>query len=412
MKTIQEAFAALDIYIQPQDLIAFERTLIHFEIRGAHPLTLNSQMIGVHPVVFTSADRQALFQIFRTTEADVAHASRSAPFINQTFKVVSDPFNLFCIWLVHLSFTQISDEKARHDFAVGIIKYLHYKFFTSLVNHDLRHGADESVMLAAVNSLNRKFDLIVYGTWKKMIEARSEDVVSIQSIHHDALVTATDDKAVLYVISDTQTRIRDKINNICDVYYDFHKRGVKIASSAATTTDLDGEKILVQKAQTFDAMVTDLVTSVVNVNTFIDMHVITQVSAEFSSTSRDLLKVTLIRMSETASRQVMTGHFDDEIKEKGQLIHVGIKALISAVVLVSFRYCVNNKIPLKNKAAVWIKLRDMYSSSRVNDADVIAIKTSVGMFIDSIGETSREATKSSLRLAVIMYLIYRCLKYL
>lgn len=105
-------------------------------------------------------------------------------------------------------------------------------------------------MLATINSLNRRFDIIVYGTWRKTIEMRSRDLIDPdpnKNIHAETIKTAVPDNLVTYVVTDTQTRIRSKIGTISSIYYDYHRDGIKINSSAATTTDPEGEKILVKE---------------------------------------------------------------------------------------------------------------------------------------------------------------------
>jgi len=93
-------------------------------------------------------------------------------------------------------------------------------------------------------------------------------------------------------------------------------------------------------------------------------------------------------------------------------IYIGARALIAAIIQTSLRYCINNRIPLSNRSQVWVNLKNVYSSSRVSTPEILAVKQSVEYFVDSLNRTKRESTKASLRLAVIMYCVYKSFKYL
>lgn len=412
---ILDQFNTLGVELTKKTIRNFNQHVLRWELRDSHPLSLNTQLLGVHTIVFIPADRAALFEIFALSESEVSARIRKCPSIDRNHRVASDPFNLFSIWLLHEAVRQIEDPDERKEFQLSVAKYLHYKFFTSLVNHYFPHRADEAVMLATINSLNRRFDIIVYGTWRKTIEARAMDLVSPDpkiNIHAQTIATGQDDAQFMYVVTDVQTRIRAKIGTVSGIYYDFHRDGVKIQSAASTKTDAEGEKILVQRASTFDTMTTALVSDVLNINAFIDAKLIRQITSLFPAVSPTLLRVTLEQMSERATEQSKNGTFEDTVKVNGLTEYTGIKALIQATVEVSFRYCVHNRIPLNSKYKIFDALRNRYSSSHVNDPDILSIKNSYGAFIDSIGRVSRAATKASLRIAMIMYVITRCFAYL
>lgn len=415
MHHILDQFNKLDVKLTKMNIRHFNQLVLNWELKDSHPLSLNTQLLGVHTIVFLPPDRAALFNLFALTESDVLNAIKKCPSVDRNHRVASDPFNLFSVWLMHIAEEQIEDIDVRQEFQLSVAKYLHYKFFTSIVNHYFPHRADEAVMLATINSLNRRFDIIVYGTWRKTIEARAKDLVDPdpkKNIHADTIKTGQDDQSIMYVVTDTQTRIRSKIGTISSIYYDYHRDGIKINSASAVTTDPEGEKILVQRASTFDAMTTSIVSDLLNVNAFVDQRLVRYVTSVFPAVSATLLRVTLEQLSETATQQSKTRTLEDTKKDKDLTIYVGLKSLVQATVEVSFRYCVYNKIPLTSKGKVFDALRNRYSSSHVNDPDILSIKESYGRYIEEFGRVSRAATKSSLRISVIMYIITKCLMFL
>lgn len=412
MTSITQAFSELHVTIDDRLILQMEHMVIAFETRlPGHLMALNSQMIGVHPIAFLDSDRSALFQLCHVSEKQMSAAIHQVPAINPAFKVPSDPFNLLCVWLLHVAVIYIADPAVRLRFQMSVAKYLHYRFFTSLVNYRLPHGANEDVMTAVVNSLTQKFDIVVYGSWRKALEARCVDLLSKESIHYHTIQTAAPDAKVLYILTDVQTRLRDKINTMCEIYYKFHQDGIKIGSKGATTTDREGEKILVSRNSVFDAAISNVSIEILNVHQFVDRPSVALIARQFSSVSTTMLCAVLTEWSALATEQTRSQQFDYVDHKNGTDVYIGARALVSAIIQTSFRYCISNRIALSSKARVWVQLKNVYSSSRVTTPDVLAVKDSVGLFVEQVGKTSRDSTKASLRLALIMYVIYRALRF-
>ena len=128
-----------------------------------------------------------------------------------------------------------------------------------------------------------------------------------------------------------------------------------------------------------------------------------------------MLTTALTQMSQLASAQL--AHHSLELRqmtqtEYGQMeIAIGMRALMTMVVHSSLRYCIVNKVSLSNKLAVYYRLKNVYSASRTSDLSINQVKASVAHFVDGIGRTVRQSTRSSLRLAIIMYVIFRALRH-
>jgi len=434
---IQSGFGRLNIGLDERILQQVERFMIVWEIRGNHSLALNGRLLAVHPIAFTTSDREEFFKIFNVSEREMATIVRAIPSINNDFKVVSDPFNLQCVWVMHLAYRKIAALQAEHKltqkqveeafdlFAAGkrshpvlhvwfsflfhISKIMHYKFFTSLVNNSFKHGANEQIMEATMNSLSQKFDIIGYGTWKRSIEARCLDLISYKSNHYAGFRDGVD-AALLYIISDSQTRIRAKIVKIARAYYDMHKNGEAIASRSTVGSNAEGEKVITQMVGTFDKLTSTLVVEVLNANVFLNSRLVTQIASPFTNISSGMLESTLLAFSELASVQSKAGQLDRVGTDSdGNEIYFGARILINNLVQKSIRYCLRKNIPITDKAAIFVKVKNIYSSSRISDPEIIKVKNSIAYFVDSIGGPKRETTKSSLRLAMIMYVLTKAL---
>lgn len=409
---ISAAFSKLEIPITQREILLMERLVISFEMRDSHVLALNGQLLGVYPMAFTDHDRAAFFEIFGLRESDITRIIKGIPSINKEFKVASDAFNVLAAWIMHLGHVLIKQDKVRDKFLVNVAKYLHYRFFTSFVNHMLPHKANEATMLATISRLTKKFDIITYGTWKAVIEARCKNLVGPDSLHKKTIATADDDKAFIYLIIDTQTRIRDKVKLIITEYHKARKEGASVQNKSATM-EIDGEKLIIQTVSTFDAMIANMVIEVLNITVFVNRNTVHFVSRRFNTISTSMLQQALTQMSQVATEQSKAGTLDAMLKlnNKG-IIPVGMRAVVSDIIQSSYRYCMRNSVPLDNRAALFIRLQNIYSSSRIADPNINRVKASVAHFVESLDISPRESTKPSLRLAIILYVILKSMKYL
>lgn len=409
---IIEAFNTLDIQIDSKTNNKLEKLRIHFETRGTHPLALNSQTLAVHKIVFTPGDDNEFYKCFDVTDKQIKAVIKTIPnsVINKSFHVISHPFHLLAMYCLHLAHTQISNNKQRKDFMFNIACLLHYRFFTSVVNNSFKHGATEKIMLAVINDLSQKFDIIYYKTWKNSIYARCEDLISEKSGHYDSIKSG-DDVGLLYALTDTQTRIRTKIVRIAKVYYDYKEKGVTgiVGRSSVHNTD-DGEKELVQTIDTLNKMINSVVIASMNVNSFLNRSDIDRIANTFSNISSNILESTLITFSEIASVQAKSNDLDKIIIVNKEPVYIGTRILITNIIQQSFRYCRENRVNMKDDAAILSKVKNVFSASRIADPEIVKVKNSVIRLIDEFGKPKRETTKSSLRLAFIIYILVRGLR--
>lgn len=383
---------------------------IEYEIRDTHPDALNTDMLGVEPIYFLPQDRERFFSVFKQDEKEFRASIREVPnsSINKNFHVQSDAFNQLAIWAAHnIMVSRNIPAKERDEGLKIIFKLLLYRFFSSLLRHYLKFGADESIMRITVNNLSRRFDIVQYGTWKKDLEARAEDIFDRQSIHYGTLQKYDDDKAINYILSDTQSRLRRKLQTLLDEYYKTKELGDR-ATTYRLANDIDGEKVLMNMTDSFSSIVDTLFAEVLNTNAFIDVRKVRVIADLFESHIRpDMFRRLLITFSTTASNQYKDGTTEQvkhNRREKMELV-VGIKKLVGEIVQKTYRYAIQNNIPTDNQLMFLMRVREVYSSSRVSDEDIIRVKTSVRQFVDGTKLSSRNPTQASLTIGLILYII-------
>lgn len=404
---ISEGFGELGITISKQQIITVEKMAVFFPLRKTHPLTFNGPYLGVDPIAFTPADYNALFEVFHIHPKDVEAKVKAISSIDTSYNVISDPYNLLCIWLCHLAPIYIKDKRVCHDFMTNVLRLFHYKIFCSVVNNSFRHGANKGILDATLASLSRKSDIIRYESWYLLIESHVEKMLNPQDRFYQYIVDASPDDMFLRVISENQTSLRQKIVTYAVSYYEAHKAGDSMGSVSAVAINAEGEKILAQTASVVDSASSSMISDILNPNMFVHEISVSDVAKQFSNVSDALLKRTLLRINAEAVIQASSRKFDMVKTDKEGTLYIGVRVLILEIIRSMIRICRTRKVNLANRSEVFKKMVDIYSSSRSNDKDVLDVKRSVALLIDPFNMTVNPASQSALRLAVIYYIVYR-----
>lgn len=451
--------AAIKITFTPALANAVIRFVNAYESRGSHPEAFNSPYLGLHPCFFLTKDRDDFFSIFdvdqKMLNALIARHSngRDAVFgittrslldlakdtfaafqkmaatrgvtasevrklineitsIDSNFKVASDPLNIFITYLLHLVATSNLQEKLKRDTLFKLLMLLQYKFFTSLVNHRFKYKPDESVMVAMFESLTNKFDIKQYGTWKRVMESRAAQFVLKDSLHYDTFLNFDDDKKILYVITDVQTRIRNQINIVTHEFMQTKERHDKIGTYSHMGTDVDGEKVIMSGNSGFDMMIASVYNDSLSVSRFLDDDALLLVSGMFRGLPLPKLRSLLIAFSELAVKQAKSGQSQLIREEDGIVKLIGAQILIQHIIQKSYRYCAQNNVNMRQIAAILKSIKDVYSSSRISDEGIIQVRESVNKLILELQSNRRDATVSSFRIAFVLYITILTFKYL
>ena len=346
------------------------------------------------------------------SSATIRKAIESIPSINTNFKVVSDPFNLFCNYAAYKIYTAKNiTEKMRISGAAAVLKLLQYKYFTSLVNFRFRFKPSEAIMRSTFEQLSDRFDIRKYGTWKNVMDARVNDMLSGDSVHSNTLNKFEDDKAVLYMISDFQTRIRNQINIFVTEYMRVKETGDIIGDYASTGNDSEtGEKILLDQQDVFTNTILKIYSDSLTTSRWLFDPAIKITVSLFSALNTSVFKKFLIAYSEYAVLKNKQGLKDDVKEVDGSVLYLGPQSFVDQVIQKSFRYCVQNNVDINKPVEVLKTVKGVMSSSRVADPGILAVRSSSSYIVNEIADTNREATVSALRIGLIIYIVLLALK--
>jgi hypothetical protein len=403
--------------ITKEQIVRITECCTFFETKNSHAEALNTPYLGVVPIYFTTTDVSIFLDIFNLTKEDITTVVQSSDVISSDWFVLNDVYNQLIVYVAHRIL--ISPNLKQDYISLGLLsvfKLLHYKLFTSIVYNSYRFGASQSVMEATINSLSNKYDIIRYGTWKAVIEERAKSVYADESIHQQTLLTYNSDKDICYVLSDIQSRLRQKIVLINRVYYELKEKGDTVGDYSLVDT-IDGEMILTQTSNVFDTMTNNLLSQIQSPARFIDYELVTVLADRFS-VSPEMFRQILISFSDLASRQSSDKSYKEKVyitnkdtNEKEE-VYAGCGLLLSAFIQKSYRLCILGGVNMSSKKAILIKVINIYNSSRTSDPDILTIKRSSVYFVSKYGNTIRPATIAKLSSGLLIYLLMRSFEYI
>lgn len=381
------------------------RMVIQFEVRDEHPLTLNSQMFGVNKFIFTSRDRQLFFDLIGYSEGDIVKVIDKIPSINNEFKVISDAFNIMSVYVAHLILTSKLTANLKHDTVISILNYMQYRFIGSAVNHYFPHGSSYEIMQTVIESLSMKFSVRQEGSWKKVVNSRSESLAFDTRAHHATLLKFDSDKDILYLISDTSTRIRSQLKIITAAYYDM-KNTDNVISSHSSTTTIEGEKVLRERDGSYEMMSSSVFHKVLNKSTFVDERYIRMVQNSVPRLNVGIIRRMLAAISDEAKNQVATGDTNKIAQKNNDVeLYIGIDALVSHMIHVIYTSAIhNNKVNINSKISIYTNTRNVFAAARTANAELVSVRASLDDLIKRTRISTRESTISGLTVAFALFI--------
>ena len=404
---------------------SFIRNLVEycamFETKNEHSAVLNTYLLGTVPIFFTDTDRSVFFSIIGgVQEKKIKEILRYAPGIEPSWVVLNDPYNQMIVYTAHRIAISTISEELKEQGLLALFKMLHYKFFTSLVFHYYKFGANKDIMESVIKSLSAKYDIVKYGTWKKVIEVRSKDIFATDSIHFGTIYNFKYDADVIYVITDIQSRIRQKIRTINQIYREQKEKGDEIRSYGLVD-EIDGQKVITSSTNILDMMLSSMTQQIQSPARFVDNELIHVLSQQYSAVNESTFRIIVTMFSELAAVQSTSGDFEkirivkneNEYGEEVQFeIYEGLGKLTYELLQKSYRRCMIDKVNMNSKIDILTKVKNIFSSSRISDEAIVTIKRSFTYFVSNCGETTRAATIASLTIVLILYIVIKSFDYL
>ena len=360
-----------------------------------HISFFGGNLTGVNVVRFSPYDRDVFFNEICSIEEDELYDELcEADAINPAWQVSSDAFNHLCMWLIHLFLTSPKlDNRAKVAGAVEAATIVYYKFITSILFHFFKYPVDEQVAKAVYAQMSNRYSIKQLGTWNKVIEDKVMKLIDKKSIHYKTLMNYDDDQAIIYLINDTQGRIKDLIKNIYAIFDKVRKQGIKIGTNSMLI-DMGDDIIMKDKINGLQAYIRYMETIVPDKNSFIKKEIMDIVCDIQYTAPPQVLEKVLYWCS--ANYNYMK---DDKIKN-----------LVEKTLLHAFTYMKNNSTVYKKNTdlpKLISKLKGIYSSSRSTDPALLEIRALAEDIIKDAKVTKSNVVVSSVRNALLLYIVIR-----
>lgn len=361
-----------------------------------HVAFFGGNLLGVYPVRYVQADRDLWFDdVLEIDDISLKNRLHSIPTLDPSYKRASDTVNLSCTWLLHAIFhaNNLSVEK-REQGLLDVLVIMQAKFLTSLMAHYFRYPADKAVALATYAALSKKYALKVHGSWLALLTARSKDILARSSVHYQTLVNYDDDKAIVYLIEDTQGRIREVVKKMTAVFYQIRDSDGRITTTSSMTLSVDGELVVRDKTRNYTAYKRYLHEVVSNKSSFIRNELVDIIANAMHTMPERFLMETLAYMA-------------DNYRVRGE---TDIETLLNETLLHAFDFLSNNRSAMVNSndlAGLVSKLRAIYMSSRSTDPVLLKMRDVSERIVGHAIKSRNPSVIAAVRTGVMLYLVLR-----
>lgn len=362
-------------------------------------------LIGCYNVRFTDVDREKWFgDILNIDESQVD--KRLDKLIPKKYLIVAgDNMNISCVWLAHSIYnSKLSDKDKEVGMAIAM-EVMQYKFITSRLWQHWRYTCSKIEAENTIAKLSNKYSIKRKGSWNNVIHDRALDIINVKSSIHnntikymdkDYFPNGSEGQCVAYLINDTQSRIRDMLKNIYNVFITNHKEEKMIQSDNKMST-FDGEE--------------ELKTEITNQSKYIQY--INAILPDYNSFMKSQLYDVIVKSNTTMSPKYLRQSLEYISKHYNEG-STGIKLATTVNNLMEYTFSylsTNNEFTRKGNDLSWVlgKMKGIISSSRAVDENLFKIRKDIEDIVKIATKTNSKPNIAATRTGVILYIVLRTL---
>lgn len=355
---------------------------------------LGGNLTGVHAVRFSSLDEDKFFiDILNVDRDSLRYDLHKAEGIDKNMKVASNVTYLTIYYLMHKFATSKLSTEMKKEALKELYFIFAYKVITSLISYYFKYNVDVGTAKVVYEHLSNRFLIKRLGTWQKVFEYRTKDVLPTDGIHYHRILTCNADNATR-MIADLQGKIRGYIKTIFIVLLDVNENNQKIVSTSMLVEDEEG--VGIKNVVSVDIGLISYTRSILNKpNDFVNDDLVYLVQGLLPNLAPDKFIETLKYLSTNV--QVKPGDPDD-------FIEVSIVATLNYLRTKDITSDYN-----KHAYEILNLMKRYWSSSSVKDADIKHIKK---YLYDIAGKATGLKTKwllATITIGVLMYVFIRAL---
>ena len=363
-----------------------------------HMRFFGGAMLGVEIIRFKDKDVLRLFNdVLSIDYSQLMEDVRKVPTINHDYLISGDIFNLTCMYMIHRFLTantlgQTQRNRAAYDIALVFF----YRCMAAILSDWIKYQVDPKLAQAAYANLSNKFLIKKLGTWKAVMDYRAKDLTDKVGIHYDSLMKFNDDSKIVYVLNDSQGRIRDLLKNYYAELMLAHQDGSRIGISKGTQVDADGEETLKEKTKSGEAYLTYLRKVISDKHGFVKDDLVDVIVNINTNSSFRIIKHSLLWMSESYGDPKEFGAIDE---------------FLALVMTQSLHLVEHNIEPRRRKDYPYVltTLKNLFLSTRSTDPELDKIrKLGETLVVKANGKISSSLLMAT-RTSLILYIALRAL---
>lgn len=395
-KIFDEAFASQTppFVINEKFLRSVEQYSLSFLHKNEdHIKFFGGNLFGVNPIRFVTSDKNIwLDDIVQLDEYEIRERIIAPETgVSEDWVRATDIMNLSCLYLCHRIYNSTLPEKDKHAGMVNVLMILHYKFLSSLMAHYFNKApANEATALAVYAALSKKYAIKQHGNWQAMLTDRCKDIISNTSIHKLTISKFDDDDAIVYMVTDTQGRMRNVVKKQYQVFVEVRAQNAKI-TSVGGHVQLESGLAVRDVSRLYTPYVRYLAEISSNKPVFIKEDLISVVGSAIQTMPEQLLLDSLNYICEHTKDKLV----DDLLKE---------------IMLHAFEFLASDpssRHALKDISLLLSKLRGLYMASRSSNPSIIKMRALGEKVVSKAIKSKSPSTVASVRTGVFLYVITR-----
>lgn len=389
-----------DLEITPKWVSTLRRFVYGFATKdNDHAEFFGTPYLGTHRIVFKTADRVSFFtDIIDVDEVKLRDELIKCKWINKDFKVSSDAFNLSIVYLMYKVSTSTLPKNMKDDALINLVVLFHYRILTSIMNHYFAYLVKPSVAQTAYNKLSMKFDIKRYGSWNALFKARAEFIIDPKTgIHYDTFTKMDNDKRIVYMVNDMESRLKGVVNDFTKVLYEV-KDSVNLVETESGFVISDGQIDLKDIQKNVNAFRTYINTIISDGHSFYKQELL-----GFAAKAIDDSKAQ--KQFEDKLRMVVSEFPAQYNHPKGELY----REFVDDVITHLFEYLSSNSIRYNDLSNIVYKLRGGYTSNKTVNELVHKLRKNGDKLITAMTGIKTQYTVACLRNGLMLYIVIRTL---
>ena len=355
-------------------------------------------LLGVHVIRFKDSDVNKFFDDVLDIDFDyVKKAVRTVTTIDHSYKVAGDVFNLTLSYIIHRCLTsEYLDDKKKMRAAFDTSLIFFYRCICAVHSYYFKYPFDPKIAQEAYARLSGKFLIKQLGSWQQVMIYRAERLLEKGSIHLDQLYRYDSDEAVVYMIEDSQGRIKDLVKNYAIELYKTHEEGANISVTSGTTFDVDGEETIRDKTGGAESKIQQMRTYISDKNSFIKDDLVAIIARTNSNTSARIIKHSLNWLVDNYAVAKYSKEIDEFLS----------KTVVQTLYMIETHIPVNKR---RDMPLILKTIKDLYLSTRTTDADILRIREIGDKIIKNANGRVSNSLALSTRTSLILYIALRLL---